>query len=255
MIEEDVNDTDQIPSEEDSSSDADIGDDFIPYNDRESTKLLREALDHLLSLCGNRNRTWITYNYRKLTGQVRLDYLSCIRSIIRTVMGIMVPYEVDELEGDLFEYYHDQKVIKFDNHFLSVMEDVSEAYKNAESWTTHREVLSIIVPQIDFKRIQFFLPGITPDRFTATRKHATEFGHDSAIEQSPAVIYRFDYDQVEHFIDFIMSEHVCTDLPFGERSLQQSNGKESFLPNTIRNMISSRIITFCVRRTRSVFVH
>ena len=58
----------------------------------------------------------------------------------------MVPYKVDELEGDLFEYHHDQRVIKLDNHFLSVMEDVSEAYKNAESRTTHREVLSVIAP-------------------------------------------------------------------------------------------------------------
>ena len=68
MIEEDDNDTDQISNEEDSSSDVDIGDDFIPDNDRESTKLLRKVLDHLLSLCGNRNRMWLTHNYRKLTG-------------------------------------------------------------------------------------------------------------------------------------------------------------------------------------------
>ena len=242
VIEEDDNDTDQIPSKEDSSSDADTGDDFIPNNDRESTKLLRESLDHLLSLCGNRNRTWITHNYRKLTGQVRLNYLSCTRSIIRTVMSIMVPYEVDELEGDLFEYHHNQKVIKLDNHFLSVTEGVSEAYKNAESWTTRREVLSIIAPQIDSKLIQSFLSGITLCYFTAARKYAAEFGHGAAIEQSPTVIHRFDYDQVEHFIDFITSEHVCTDLPLGERSLKQSNGKELFVPNTIRNMIPPRII-------------
>ena len=48
MIEEDDNDTGQIPSEEESSSDADTSDDFIPDNDR--------ALNHLLSLCGNTNR-------------------------------------------------------------------------------------------------------------------------------------------------------------------------------------------------------
>ena len=65
--EDDDSDTDQIPSEEDSSSDANTGDDCISDSDRESTKLLRKALDHLLSLYGNRNLTWITYIYRKLT--------------------------------------------------------------------------------------------------------------------------------------------------------------------------------------------
>ena len=157
--------------------------------------------------------------------KVRLNYLTRARSIIRTVMSIMVLYEVDDLERDLFEYHHDQKVIKFDDHFLSVKEGVSEAYKNAESWTAHREILSIAAPQIDLKLIQSFLPGLTLGRFTAARKYAAEFGHGVAIEQSPAVIHRFDYDQVEHFIEVITSEHVCPDLHFGERSLKQSNEK------------------------------
>ena len=58
----------------------------------------------------------------------------------------MLPYEVDDLERDLLEHYHNRKLIKFDDHFLSAMKGVSEAYKNAELWTARREIFSIIAP-------------------------------------------------------------------------------------------------------------
>ena len=100
--------------------------------------LLREALNHLKSLCGNTNRTWITLNYRRCTGKVRLSYLSRAHSIIRNVMRIMLSYEIDYLERDLLEHYHNRKLIKSDDHFLSAIKGVSETYKNAESWTARR---------------------------------------------------------------------------------------------------------------------
>ena len=94
----------------------------------------------------------------------------------------MAQYDVNKLEQDLFECYNDKKVVKLDGHFLSVMEGISDAYKNAESWTTHREILSIIAPQIDFKLIQSFSLGLFFGLFTAARTHAADFGHGSPVD-------------------------------------------------------------------------
>ena len=223
-------------------SEADADEDFVLGRDKESTQILREALNRLLGLYGNKNRTWVTDNYQELTGRTRLNYVLRARSIVKSIISIMAPNDANQLEHDLFDHYNDKDIVKLDGQFVSVMQGVSEAYKNAESWTTRREILSIIAPQISFKLIQSFLPGLTPDRFTAARKHAAEFGHGASIDQSAAVIQRFAYDQIDHFIDFITSEHVCTNLPFGQRCLKQSNGNELFVPNTIRNMIPTRII-------------
>jgi hypothetical protein len=134
MDEGDDDDTKESSSKEDSNTDvdADTDEDFVLDNDEESTKILREALNHLLHLCGNKNRTWVTHNYRELTGQVRLNYLSRARSIIKSVMSIMAPNDFNLLEHDLFDHHGDKNVVKLDGHFLSVMEGVSEAYKNAE---------------------------------------------------------------------------------------------------------------------------
>ena len=218
-------------SEEDSN--ADVDENFVIDNDKESTELLRKALDHLLDLFGNKNRTSVTKNYQELTGQIRLNHLSRSRSIIRSIMSVMAPNDVNQLEHDLFDHQSGKNCVKLDDHFLSVMQGISEAYSKAESWTTRREILSVVAPQINFKLIQSFLPGLTIGRFTAACKHAAEFGHAAQIDQSSAGLQRFGYDQVDHCIEFLTSEHVCTDLPFGERCLKQSNGDELFVPNTI----------------------
>ena len=122
------------------------------------------------------------------------------------------------------------------------MEGIAEAYGNVDDWTTRREILSIVAQNISYKLLQSFIPGLTKYRFTAARKHAAEFNRGATVEQSPTVIVRFEEHQVEHFIDFLVSEHVCTDMPFGENVLKLSNGVELFVPNVIRNFIPSRII-------------
>ncbi|CAF1568760.1 unnamed protein product, partial [Didymodactylos carnosus] len=125
---------------------------------------------------------------------------------------------------------------------ISIMEGVAEAYNNAENWTIRREILSVVATKINYQLLQSFIPGITIYRFSAARRHAFEFGVGMHIEPTPIVLQRYEDYQVEHFIDFILSPHICTDMPFGEQSLKLSNGTELFVPNTIRNLIPCRIV-------------
>ena len=53
---------------------------------------------------------------------------------------------------------------------------------------------------------------------------------------------RYTEEQVEHFIDFILSPHIATDFPYGEKKKKLSTGEIVIVPNTIRNMIPQRII-------------
>ncbi|CAF4621306.1 unnamed protein product, partial [Rotaria sp. Silwood2] len=122
------------------------------------------------------------------------------------------------------------------------MSGVSEAYSNAESWQSRREILSIVTPKISLKLRQLFIPGLTGYRFSAARLHAAKYGVGSSVETTKKVVQRFDDHQIVHFIDFIVSPHVCTDLPFGEKVLKLSSVVELFIPNTIRNMGATRII-------------
>ena len=53
---------------------------------------------------------------------------------------------------------------------------------------------------------------------------------------------RYGVNQLQHFIDFFLSPHVTSDLPFGEKKIKLTTGEIVIVPNTIRNTIPTRII-------------
>ena len=65
-------------------------------------------------------------------------------------------------------------------------------------------------------------------------------GTTPETERSP--IKRYTDEQLAHFIAFIQSPHIITDIPFGERKLKLSSGEKVTVPDVIRNIIPSRIV-------------
>jgi hypothetical protein len=55
-----------------------------------------------------------------------------------------------------------------------------------------------------------------------------------------APIERYTEEQLAHFIAFIQSPHITTDMPFGERKLKLSSGEKLVVPDVIRNIIPSQ---------------
>ena len=132
--------------------------------------------------------------------------------------------------------------VVLDGNFYHVMNRVSEAYTGAESWQARREILSIVATELPLRLLQLFIPGLTEYRFSAARLYAKAYGAGAKIEETPKMLQKFENRQISHFIDFIISPHVCTDIPFGQKVLKLSSGTELFVPNTIRNMTPNRII-------------
>ena len=68
---------------------------------------------------------------------------------------------------------------------------------------------------------------------------------------------RFSQGQIDHFVEYILSPHICTDLPFGSKKIKMSSGEIIEIPNHIRNLIPSRIIAqyyqFCIENCPNSF--
>lgn len=122
------------------------------------------------------------------------------------------------------------------------MRGIAEMYDNAESSTARRTVLSIVAPYVNFSTLQVFVPGITHYRFIDARMHHRRISVGQQVIAHSRVVRRFDEVQIRHFIDFITSNLVCVDLPFGEKTLKLDDGTKLLVPDTIRNCNSSRII-------------
>jgi len=67
-------------------------------------------------------------------------------------------------------------------------------------------------------------------------------GRGALINTDRGPVVRYDIKQLEHFIDFFLSPHITSDLPFGEKKIRLSTGETIPVSNTIRNSISTKII-------------
>ena len=71
---------------------------------------------------------------------------------------------------------------------------------------------------------------------------ACSSGRYAAVESTRQPMQRFSKDQINHFVDYIVSPTTCTDVPFGEKKLKLSDGKKIVVGNTIRNVYHTKLI-------------
>ncbi|CAM4748031.1 unnamed protein product [Rotaria magnacalcarata] len=129
-----------------------------------------------------------------------------------------------------------------DKNASLILTSLAEAYNNAQHWTVRRQILSIMAKDVTFSIILIFIPGLTAYRFYKARQHADFEGKGTVVDDTRGTTIRYDDYQLEHFIEFLVSPHICTDLPFGERELHLSTGETLLIPLTIRNLAPKRII-------------
>ena len=75
--------------------------------------------------------------------------------------------------------------------------------------------------------------------------HIDFLGRGTVVNTVRDPLIRYDIKQLEHFIDFFLSPHITSDLPFGTKKIKLSTGQIVVVPNTIRNSISTKIIEQC----------
>ncbi|CAF3765947.1 unnamed protein product [Adineta steineri] len=166
-----------------------------------------------------------------------------IKFILTSVASLIANEDSDMLIQDAFSNMIDEcSTIKLDGNFCQVLSGISEAYNNVESKQSRCEILSIVAPKISLKMLQLFIPGLTNFRYYKARFHATKYCAGARVDEKERIVQRFSESQVADFVEFIISPHVCIDLPFGEKTLKLSSGMELYVPNTIRNMGPTRII-------------
>ena len=129
-----------------------------------------------------------------------------------------------------------------DKNLRLILSSFAQAYDSAQHWTVRRQILSIMAKDVDFSTIRMFIPDLSLYRFKMARRHADFVGKGVVVDDTRAPIIRYDDYQLEHFIEFIVSPHICTDLPFGEKELHLSTGETLLIPLTIRNLAPQRIV-------------
>ena len=96
---------------------------------------------------------------------------------------------------------------------------LTECYREADSWETRRQVLSIMADKLTLNQLQHWIPDLSQYHFTEARHHCLVYGRGAPVLTVPTPRMRVSTAQIDHFILFITSPHVIQDLPFGERTI------------------------------------
>ena len=124
----------------------------------------------------------------------------------------------------------------------TLMEALSECYKNSSSWSTRRQILSTMADKLSFKDLRCWIPELTRYRFNIARHHILLHGRGALLPSTKNTRMYVKPEKLEHFITFITSSHIVQDLPFGEKTLKLSSQTEIRIPNVIRTLIPEQII-------------
>ncbi|CAF4541313.1 unnamed protein product, partial [Rotaria sp. Silwood2] len=130
-----------------------------------------------------------------------------------------------------------------DKNLRLILTSLAEAYNAASHWTVRQQILSIMANDVTFSTILMFIPNLTEYRYYKARRYAKSAGKGVVVDDTRTPTIRYEDYQLEHFIEFIVSPHICTDLPFGQKELHLSTGETLLIPLTIRNLAPQRIIT------------
>jgi hypothetical protein len=134
------------------------------------------------------------------------------------------------------------------------MQSLVDAYNNAQHWFVRRQIVAIGVADFPAYVIKQYVPNISDWKTKSTPRHAycrnsekalsvvtlyrlLRLGRGAVVQTSRASTIRYTKAQVKHFIDFILSLHITSDLHFGKKKMKLRTSETVVAPKTIRNMI------------------
>lgn len=207
----------------------------------------RQTLNALLNQCQIQplGRPWADWD--KVDERTRKRLTQRSGEIVSTVLKVISPLNAPKIWNALQSSSMVNQQLGAHQPFLpserAYLQAMAEAYANSPSWDTRRQVLSVMAGVASFGAISEFIPGLTQYRYTMANLHRVQYGRSAPVPSQRAPRIKIDLQQLDHFLSFITSPHLVQDLPFGERILELSSGKNITVPNVIRTMIPERIVT------------
>ena len=248
----DIADETYLPSSDNCSTTSSSSD--IIELSSSSDPVRRQKVNVFLEECGIAplHKPW--QEWENVSERTRERYVHQTSEIVSSVIGVISPENATHLWQALqsSNIVNDKLGIRQISHPSEVayLEALAEAYKRASGWDTRRQVLSVMAGIASFKAISEFIPGLTQYRFTEAKLHGLQHGRGALVPEMKSPHIRIERKQLDHFLSFVTSPHLVQDMPFGEKHLQLSNGTMLTVPNVIRTMIPSRIVSqykrFCV---------
>lgn len=120
------------------------------------------------------------------------------------------------------------------NTFLdNTLRNLIDAYDNAQSSKSRKEILSIFAQNFKRKQLKHLIPGLTDFRIKEARKHCKEHGPGTAVPTAPVHRFFLSEDKVDHFLRFITSDMISQDsIRYFQNETRKWSGTSDSKANT-----------------------
>ncbi|CAC5391323.1 unnamed protein product [Mytilus coruscus] len=169
-------------------------------------------------------------------------YCKRFLEVFQTVVSSIFPHSGEEVLNAIIskpetDSLSNTKRYTPDGSFVPLL----EAYRSAVTCRHRCQILSFLTQTMSFKEINQKLPDVTYSKFFTAKNHAKLVGPGLPI--TPSITrHKMDPIKLDNFLDFITSEHIVRDLPYGERKVRMSNGSVIEMPNVVHSMGASDVI-------------
>ena len=127
-----------------------------------------------------------------------------------------------------------------------LVETLMNEFKNAEDRNTKTQILSLYAYKYSvstLKKIHLPYGKLSTRQIHRARTHARTVGPGTAPEEKKYHREKVDMSKVDHFIDFINRPYFYQDVSYGSRILKFDNGKTMDMPNVVRTVTRSTMLS------------
>ncbi|KAK3747345.1 hypothetical protein QZH41_007276 [Actinostola sp. cb2023] len=120
------------------------------------------------------------------------------------------------------------------------------AYKNAPTSNLKTQILSIYAYEYTSEKLKRFhepFEKLSDRKIKRAREHARTVGPGLPVEKKPSHRIRIDMTKLDHFLTFVNRPYFYQDVTYGNRTLKLDNGERLSMPNIIRTVTRSTMIT------------
>ncbi|XP_076090309.1 uncharacterized protein LOC143062528 [Mytilus galloprovincialis] len=180
----------------------------------------------------------LTESLEKSSERTKRRYLSKANTCITALLNTICPDDSEFIKKSLFGEQENDK----NKTTSSLLDAIVSSYMVANTPTLRRQLLSIATNDYSFAEVSASIPGLSHYKFYSAKKHAQNIGLGVPAQTSKIPRSKINDGQLDHFLDFITSNHLIKDLPIGEKTLQLSTGELIQTPNVIRSIAPATII-------------
>ncbi|CAF3838003.1 unnamed protein product, partial [Rotaria sp. Silwood1] len=204
----------------------------------------RDSFREFLMVNGYQESVQMTNSYHKMIQKKQQDFRRKTKNILLFILQILASNDFLQVWKDIIESDFEETMqdCELDGKFGIVMNCIADAYNDVNHWSTRRQLLLIVAQDIPLYIIQQFIPDVTLWKLNAAKQQAVANGPGSIVKYDGSIKIRYTESQIAHFIQYILSPHITTDMPFGEKNIKLSSGDTIVVSNTIRNLLPTRII-------------